>query len=344
MRSLAMRLKAGIAALVAVGLLEAAAPVRAAEPVRVGVIGLIADAGIYVAAEKGYFRDAGVDVKLEPFATSVKMLPVLANGQLDVATGGVAASLFNAVAQGMPILVVADKGSTSPGFGTNAFLLAKGAWDRGEVRGVKDLKGKPVGLLGPGALSEYQWARLLERDGLSLDDVQAKYLSFPNIVTALGTGSLAAGICSEPLCSYAVRKGSAVKLIEWDQVQLNNQAGVLFYNVDFTRKRREDARNFMVAYVRGIRFFHDALRDGGEKREELIRVLIKHTTAKDPDVYADVRWPGLNANGAALTQSIADQQQFFVKMGRVEKPVPIEKLVDNSFAEYAVKVLGPYRR
>ena len=333
----------GALAAAALALAAAAAPAPAGEPVHVGVIGLIADAGIYIAAEKAYFRDAGVDVALEPFATSVKMLPVLANGQLDVATGGIAASLYNAVAQGMPILVVADKGSTSPGFGTNAFLVAKGAWDRGEVRGAKDLKGKPVGLLGPGALSEYQWARLLESAGLTLNDVQTKYLSFPNIVTALETGSLAAGICSEPLCSYAIHKGAAVKLIEWDQVQLNHQAGVLFYNVNFARKRGEDARKFMVAYVRGIRFFHDALREGGEKREELIRILVKHTTAKDRTVYADVRWPGLNPDGAAITQSIADQQQFFVKLGRTEKAVPIEKLVDNSFAEYAVKVLGPYR-
>ena len=328
---------------VAIALL-AAVPARAAESVRAGVIGLIADAGIYVAVEKGYYRDAGLDVKLEPFATSVKMLPVLSAGQLDIATGGVAASLFNGVARGLPILVVADKGSTSPGFGTNAFLIAKGAWDKGEVRGVQDLKGKPIGLLGPGALSEYQWARLLETKGLTLNDVQPKYMPFPDIVTALGTGSLAAGMCSEPLCSSGIKRGAAVKLIEWDEVQLYHQAGVIFYNVDFARTRPDVAKAFMVGYVRGIRFYHDALREGGEKKEDLIRILIKHTNAKQRDVYDDVRWAGLNPDGAAYTQSVADQQQFFAKLGRVEKTVPIEKLVDNSFAEYAVKVLGPFRR
>ena len=67
-------------------------------------------------------------------------------------------------------------------------------------------------------------------------------------------------------------------------------------------------------------------------------------TAKERDVYDEVTWAGLKPDGAAITKSIADQQDFFVKMGRVEKPVPIDKLVDNSFAEHAVKVLGPYRR
>jgi NitT/TauT family transport system substrate-binding protein len=320
-----------------------ASPARAGEPVRVGVIGLIADAGIYVAAERGYFREAGLEVKLEPFSSSVKMIPVLANGQLDVATGGIAASLFNGAAQGLPILVVADKGSTSPSMGTNVLLVAKGAWDRGEVRGIKDLKGRPVGLLGPGALSEYQLARYLEREGLGMQDVQAKYMSFPNAITALGTGSLAAAISSEPLATYGVRRGAAVKFLEWHKVQPHHQAGVIFYNTDFARRRVEVARSFLVAYVRGIRFYHDALRAGGEQKEELIRILMAHTEAKERDVYNEATWPGLRPDGAAITQSIADQQQFFVKMGRVEKVVPIEKLVDNSFAEHAAKVLGPYR-
>ena len=140
MKRLAMRRAArpGALAVALAAMLAAGAPAWAGEAVRVGVIGLIADAGIYIAAEKGYFREAGVEMTLEPFATSVKMLPVLSNGQLDVATGGIAASLFNGVAQGLPILVVADKGSTFPGFGT--FTKKK----RAERRGVEPRTKSPI--------------------------------------------------------------------------------------------------------------------------------------------------------------------------------------------------------
>jgi NitT/TauT family transport system substrate-binding protein len=100
----------------------------------------------------------------------------------------------------------------------------------------------------------------------------------------------------------------------------------------------------MVAYVRGIRAMHDALREGGAKKDELVRFMIKHTPLKDPEIYRDVEWGYVNPDGAVYTQSVAAQQEFFVKNGRVEKPVPIEKVVDNSFAEHAVKVLGTYRR
>src|SRR3972149_6254206 len=73
-----------------------------AQPVRIGVIGILPDAGIFVALEKGYFREAGVDLKLEPFVSSVKMLPALSTGDLEIATGGVAASLFNGIAPSRP--------------------------------------------------------------------------------------------------------------------------------------------------------------------------------------------------------------------------------------------------
>ena len=109
---------------------------QAAESVRIGVIGLLADAGIYIAVEKGYFREAGIDLTLEPFNSSVRMLPALSTGELDVATGGIAASLFNGIARGLPIITVADKGSNIIGLSTNAVLLSKTASDRGDVRSI----------------------------------------------------------------------------------------------------------------------------------------------------------------------------------------------------------------
>ncbi len=321
-----------------------AAAVQAAESVRIGVIGLLADAGLFIAVEKGYFREAGIDLKIEPFNTSVKMLPALSTGELEVATGGIAASLFNGIARGLPIVAVADKGSQVKGMGTNAVVLSKAVADRGDVRSVRDLRGKAIALQGPGALSEYQWAVVLEREGLTLNDVQPKYMSFPDMTTALGTGAIVAGMSSEPNITLGVKKGTAVKWISWADVQPGHQAGVIFYNVDFARKRPEAARNFMVAYVRGIRAMHDALRDGGAKKDELVRIMIKHTQLKDPEIYRDIEWGYVNPDGAVYTKSVAEQQDFFVKNGRVEKPVPIDKVVDNSFAEHAVKVLGPYRR
>ena len=54
---------------------------------KVGTINATADAAIFIAMEKGYFRDEGIEIELQEFATSALMIPPLATGQLDIATG-----------------------------------------------------------------------------------------------------------------------------------------------------------------------------------------------------------------------------------------------------------------
>ena len=70
----------------------------------------ISNAGIYIAIEKGYFREAGIRNELIEFASAAKTLPALTAGELDVSAGSPSAGLFNAIAQGGPFRIVAYKG------------------------------------------------------------------------------------------------------------------------------------------------------------------------------------------------------------------------------------------
>src|SRR5581483_6555881 len=88
--------------------------------VRVGMIGTISDSGALIGMEKGYYREEGIDVQVERFDTGPAQIAPLAAGQLDVASPTADPSTFNAAARGIPLRVVADKGSVPPGFGFNA--------------------------------------------------------------------------------------------------------------------------------------------------------------------------------------------------------------------------------
>src|SRR4051794_13947825 len=71
-------------------------PLAPAVAVKVGVLRSLSDAGIYLAAERSYFREEGLDVSLEPFGSTAEMTAPLASGQLDVGAGAPTPSLFNA--------------------------------------------------------------------------------------------------------------------------------------------------------------------------------------------------------------------------------------------------------
>src|SRR5262245_16777945 len=78
-------------------------------PVKVGVLRSAVDGPIYIAYERGYFKEQGIGLELADFADTNEMVPLLAQGQLQVGGSSVAASLFNAIARGIPLKLVADK-------------------------------------------------------------------------------------------------------------------------------------------------------------------------------------------------------------------------------------------
>jgi NMT1/THI5 like len=66
--------------LVAPAVVAGARRASAAEPVSVGMVNTISDAGFFVAEAKGYFKAAGIDVKFSPFPSASGMIAPLASG------------------------------------------------------------------------------------------------------------------------------------------------------------------------------------------------------------------------------------------------------------------------
>jgi len=98
----------------------------------------------------------------------------------------------------------------------------------------------------------------------------------------------------------------------------------------------------MVAYVRGLRDYNDAFR-GGRDKAEVIAILGKTTGITDPAIYDQIVLPGLNPDGAAFKDSVAEDQQWFLRLGLQNAPVDIDQLVDNQFVDYALQQLGRYQ-
>src|SRR4051812_13037334 len=78
---------------------------------RVGTYVTVSDAGLYVAAEKGYFRDQGIEVEFSKLDTGSIVMTSLASKAIDVAGGSPGAGIYNASRQGVDVKMVADKGS-----------------------------------------------------------------------------------------------------------------------------------------------------------------------------------------------------------------------------------------
>src|SRR5213078_2418866 len=82
--------------------------------VRLGVLKLTSSAVLFLGAEKGYFREFGVEPELVFFDAAQPIAVAIASGDLDVGATGLTAGLYNIVAGGVKIWIVADKGREWP--------------------------------------------------------------------------------------------------------------------------------------------------------------------------------------------------------------------------------------
>jgi len=320
---------------------------QAAETITVGVAATTSDAPIYIADKKGFFKEEGIDVKVTDFRSAADMVAPLGAGQLDAGAGSASAGLYNAVARGIKIKIVADKASSPPGYGATKILVRKDHVESGRYREVKDIKGMKFAMNAPGVSNTATLNALLKSVGLQYSDVETVEMPFPDHVAALKNKSVDASASVEPGPTIAIRNGFAVLVKGDDEIIPNHQIAVLLYSEEFAGKKADAARRFMRAYLKGVRFYNGALANGkmaGPNADEVIAILAASTPIKDPAIYRSITPTGMNPDGKVNMASLADDYAFYKSRGLIRDDVKLEQVVDHSFAEAAVKEWGPYRK
>ena len=197
----------------------------------------------------------------------------------------------------------------------------------------------------PGVSNTATLNALLKSAGLRYSDVETINLPFPDHVVALQNKAVDASASVEPGPTIAIKNGFAVLVKGDDEIIPNHQIAVLLYSESFANKP-DAARRFMRAYVRAVRFYNGALKDGhmaGPNADEVIAILAASTPIKDPAIYRAITPTGMNPDGRVNAQSLADDLQFYREQGLIEGNVRLDQLLDHSFVDTVVRELGPYR-
>jgi NitT/TauT family transport system substrate-binding protein len=326
--------------------LVARADAQQPDTVKIGVNNVISDIVFYIAQEHGFFTEQNLKVAFIPFDSGPRMIAPLGVGQIDVGAGASSAGLYNAVARGIDVKIVADKGSTPSGYDYMPLIVRKDLVDSGKVKSFADLKGLKIAAAGPGSATNSKLNVALSKGGLTYKDSQNVNMSYPQQVAALASKAIDASITTEPLASQAIDNGVAVRLSD-DTLYPGQQVAVLLYGSDLITKRRNVAERFMIAYVKAARIYNDATKGGhfdGPDAEAVIDLIMKTTGLKDRDIFKRMIPNGISPDGAVNQDSLAEDLRFFVAEGLIEKPVKVGDVLDMSFVDHAVGKLGPYHQ
>lgn len=298
-------------------------------------------APFFVAIEKGFFQEQGLQMELEEFRSGSQMVPLLATGQLDIGGGEVGSALFNAVGQGLDVRAVATLSSAPPGSGGDAVVVRKDLFDSGQVTEIADLKGRRIAINMLRGIGEYIMSEALALGGLTPDDVQFVPLARPDMPAALANKAIDAAWIVYPFAAAAIEDDHAVSLLTGDQILDTPQISVMYFGKRLLEPaNRELAIRFLVAYLKGAR----AMYGSGWRDEDNIAILSKYTGV-DPDLFRKSVPSYCDPNGQMNRASMAKTQDYFVRRGYIEsgQPLALSQVVDDTLLAEALDRLGPFQ-
>lgn len=320
-------------------LLASGAALAQPQPVKVGVLKLTCSAPVFVWIEKGFFREAGVEPELVYFQAAQPVAVAIASGDIEVGATGLTAGLYNIVAGGEKLWVVADKGREWPGYPLMALVVHRDA----PVQSLRDLKGKRVGITQLGSTFHYMLGNLLEQEGLGLADAEpAPLRTLGAMVEALQGRRVEAILIPQPFAGRVVEQGFG-RILFWVGDRLPYQVAAIFYGPRFARDRAR-AVAFMKGYVRAARYYFDAVlgRRGGQPApgpafDEVVAITARYTEARPEIIRAG--FPYQDRDGRLDVADVARQLAWYHRAGLVRASLTPRELVDTSFLEEALQAL-----
>ena len=336
-----MRARCILAVLVLHAALAATAAAQVPPPPKlvVGDNPSLGSAPLYVALAKGYYREAGLDVQLESVATAGDLAVALATNRVQVIGGALSAGFFNSLSKGLPIGLLMPR-ATSPYF---HYLMIRP--DRKtKFWHPADLKGHSIAVAARDAFLLYELVKILQSGGLSLADIDLKYIPFGQVETALTSGAVDAALMTSPLQDQLEAKGIGLKWINADS-RIRVQPVLISawqVNTDWLKHNESVAQAFVAATVRGARDYCNAFH-GGPDRGEVARILIKYSDVRDATLLDQIEWGATDVHGRISEASVMDVQDTFFKERLVSERLPFGRIAPAAWVTEIAARLGPYR-
>lgn len=315
---------------------------RAADtiPIRYASVGGTTDAGLYIAEDYGFFKDAGIAFTYRRLESAAALLAAVATDQIDVAGVSLTPGLFTSIQQGINIRVVGDKQSMLPHFAATQFVARSALVADSTAKTLDNLRGRTVSVSGRTSASYFLLGSLLKKYGMSTSDVKIVELAYASTLPALTNGAIDGAVELEPYLSNILRT-SAVKGVSDFIEALPPRASIvpIVYSEKLVANRKA-GEAFMVAYMKAVRVYNDAFLKGTDK-DRVIDIIAKRTNF-DPEIIRGSNPTGIEPNQEVNPLFLDEVQRFYVEQRFIQATVDVKTLVDPSFAAAAVRTLGRY--
>ncbi|MAK92865.1 MAG: taurine ABC transporter substrate-binding protein [Oceanospirillaceae bacterium] len=278
---------------------------------------------LYLARDLGYFKEQGLEVKLQAIEEASMYMAAQASGNLDGA-----ASTIDEVLKYRPNMCFKSVIALDDSFGGDGIVTGN------DVKSLKDLKGTKVAV-NEGSVSQFWLSYLLEKDGMTMDDLIIQNMTADDAASAFIAGRVPTAVTWEPHLSL-VRNNKAGKVLVDSSQTPGVIVDVVELNCDVIEKRPEDVKALVAGIYKAVEF----TKENPEKAYEIMAKGVGGYLA-DPAEFAaaaaNVRFYDKAMNEALMSPSgeikelveIADKT--WSKLQGRDLNVSYDDLVDSSF-------------
>jgi len=314
-----------VLALVGVVALLPGAPAAQTKLVIASPHAVLFDTGLIfaVAKEKGFFKEAGLEIETVIVAGGGENVQALVSGSVHVAVATGTFAVMSAFQKGAPVkIIAAEMTGVSDLFW---YSLASSPYKK-----MEDLAGKRVAFSNPGSSSHMAVLAMV-------DQVKAKGLPapvpvslgrMPDVFTAIKTGQAEAGFAAVPLFLDRVDSGEIRIVFKGEEIDKLKDVTVrvTFAERDWAEKNADTVRTFLRAYKKTQDFMF-------ANRQETARLWLKHGKLKISEATA-VKAIGFYSPEAValkpvkgLASTIEDGIKFKFLKGPLS-PADLDRLID----------------
>lgn len=230
---------------------------------RLGTMRLNSAAPFFVALDKGFFADEGLQVHIEYFDAAAQLPVAAVANSIDVGMTAFTAAYFNLAAKGGLKLICGDS-RPHPAFPNNQLVASRNGHDAG-LRSFADIRGRRLGITTIGSSFHYQFGVIAAKFAFPLSQVELVPLqTLPNLGSAIAAGKLDGAILPSTVAEPLVRAGSGVFIGNTAENDLTQGSGV-FTRPDFIAANRTAVDRFVRAHRRAMAFSNRAVERLDEK-------------------------------------------------------------------------------
>lgn len=303
---------------------------------KIGVLRLSSSAPVFIAQDKGYFRDAGLDVELKFFDAAQPIAVATTSGDVDFGITAFTAGLYNLAGKGT-LKVIGGMSREKAGYPLIGYFASNNAYAAG-LKTLKDLAGKRVAVTQVGSSFHYSLGLLADKYGFKLSDVKVVPLqSLSNAAAALKGETVDAALLPVSTARTLMDSNGA-KLLGWVGDETPWQLGAIFASPK-TLTNAELVTRLLTALTRADHEYHDvilsAIRDGvapiNEKTKPLLEIIAKYTNLPVAQVVGNCAY--IDPDGKLDVKNVDNQIKWLQQQGFVDKGFDANAIIAKDYVK-----------